>query len=432
MNIQTLYELYRQHPQVQTDTRQLQQGDLYFALKGAQFNGNLFAKDALEKGAAYAIVDEETACINDRCILVPDVLQTLQQLALHHRRQFTIPFIAITGTNGKTTTKELVTQVLSAKFKTYATAGNLNNHIGVPLTILCIKPDAEIAIIEMGANHQHEIEFYCQIAEPNFGLINNVGKAHLEGFGGLEGVRKAKGELYDYIRTHKGSIFINNDLPYLLEMAEGIAHQITYGSRQADVVGIALADSPLLKVAMMSKQMETTIQTKLVGDFNLPNVLAAVAIGHHFGMDIDTIKAALEAYEPSNSRSQLLEIGTNTLILDAYNANPSSMKLALENLARTKTEKTKWAMLGAMKEMGEVCEAEHRALVQLAKDLELKNIVLVGHEFKNLEQDFLWFENSDDAAAWISAQQIDNAMILIKGSRGAKMEVACEAFKPKN
>lgn len=428
MNIVSLYEIYLQHPNVQTDTRKLQTGDLYFALKGANFNGNRFADVALAAGAAYCIVDEAEAVLNERCILVADVLQTLQQLALHHRQQFDIPFIAITGTNGKTTTKELVTQVLSAQYRTYATEGNLNNHIGVPLTILKIRKDAEMAIIEMGANHQKEIAFYCTVAEPDFGLINNVGKAHLEGFGSVEGVKKAKGELYDYIREHKGMIFINSDLDYLAEMAKGIDNQYSYGTANAKIIGKALHSEGLLKLAVLSSGMETTIQTQLVGDYNLPNVLAAVAIGSYFNMDIDTIKDALESYQPSNSRSQLLQKGSNTIVLDAYNANPSSMKLALENMANVQTTKHKWLLLGAMKEMGESCREEHQALVSLAQQLAFDHVVLVGQEFEPVKGAYLWFETSEQARDWIREQPIADSMILVKGSRGSKMEVVLEAL----
>ncbi|WP_129020176.1 UDP-N-acetylmuramoyl-tripeptide--D-alanyl-D-alanine ligase [Edaphocola flava] len=428
MDIVSLYKIYLQHPDVQTDTRKLKSGDLYFALKGANFNGNRFAATALDAGAAYCIVDEADAVVDERCILVADVLETLQQLALHHRRQFTIPFIAITGTNGKTTTKELVTKVLSAKYRTYATEGNLNNHIGVPLTILKIRKDAEMAIIEMGANHQKEIAFYCTVAEPDFGLINNVGKAHLEGFGSVEGVRKAKGELYDYIREHQGTIFINSDLDYLGEMAQGIAHQYTYGTTNAKIIGKPLQSSGLLKLAVLSSGMETTIQTQLVGDYNLPNVLAAVAIGTYFDMDIDTIKSALEAYQPSNSRSQLLEKGTNTIILDAYNANPSSMKLALENMATLHTDKSKWLLLGAMKEMGESCYEEHKSLVDLAKHLNFEQVLLVGEEFESVKDQYQWFATSAEAYDWISRNPIVNSVVLVKGSRGSKMEVVLEAL----
>lgn len=429
MDIITLYDIFTSYPQVQTDSRKVKEGDLYFALKGSNFDGNLFAEQALAAGAAYAIVDDAQFANNRKCIVVADVLTTLQQLALYHRKQFDIPFIAITGTNGKTTTKELVHKVLSASFKTYATEGNLNNHIGVPLTILKVRPDAEMAIIEMGANHEREIAFYCTIALPTFGLINNVGKAHLEGFGSLEGVKRAKGELYDYIRTTNGSIFINSDLDYLKGMATGIANQISYGTSNAHVIAKPLTSEGLLRFAVLSSGMECTIQTQLVGDYNLPNALAAIAVGSHFNMEIDTIKAALESYTPSNSRSQLIQMGANSIIMDAYNANPSSMKLAIENMHQIKTFKTKWLLLGAMKEMGENEKAEHQQLVDLASKLGFENVLLVGKEFENINHNYQYFEDSVTAAQWLLLHPINDAYILVKGSRGARMEQIVTAFQ---
>jgi len=422
MNIEALYKIYQQHPHIQTDSRKIAAGDLYFALKGGNFDGNNFAAQALQDGAAYAIVDDPTVVASDKYILVDDVLSTLQHLATHHRKQFNIPFIAITGTNGKTTTKELAYQVLSSSFRTYATEGNLNNHIGVPLTLLKIRPDAEMAIIEMGANHEKEIAFYCGIAQPNYAIINNVGKAHLEGFGSLEGVRRAKGELYDYIRQTNGTIFINADLYYLQEMAQGITKQVRYGSANASVLGRVISGGPCLQFAVLSSGMETLIQTQLVGDYNFPNAMAAVAVGHHFGISVDKIKTALEAYSPSNSRSQLIQKGNITIIMDAYNANPTSMKLAIDNLAAMQTEKEKWLLLGAMKEMGENCKQEHEALVQLAQAHGFTNVILVGKEFEQVQHNYRYFETAAAAGEWLAAHLPDNAIMLVKGSRGSKME----------
>jgi UDP-N-acetylmuramoyl-tripeptide--D-alanyl-D-alanine ligase len=427
MSIQELYEIYVQYPSVQTDSRKIKPGDIFFALKGDNFNGNLFAAKALEDGAAYAVVDEQPAIADSRYILTDDVLHTLQTLAGHHRLQFDIPVIAITGSNGKTTTKELLIAVLSARFKTYATEGNLNNHIGVPLTLLKIKRDAEIAIIEMGANHIGEIASYCKIAAPNSGLITNCGKAHLEGFGSIEGVRKAKGELYDYLRQFHGTAFRNADLDYLSGMAHDIEEQITYGTTNAQVIGKSIGDEAMLKVAMLTSGMETQIQTQLVGAYNLPNVLGAVAVGHYFGIDIDIIKNALEHYQPSNSRSQWLEKGDNKIILDAYNANPSSMKLALENLAEMPAA-NKWLLLGAMKEMGTESEAEHQVLADLATSLGFTNVILTGSEFANTKHNFQWFDTSVDVKNYLLQHPVHNATILIKGSRGSKMEITLEAF----
>ncbi|HTO17267.1 MAG TPA: UDP-N-acetylmuramoyl-tripeptide--D-alanyl-D-alanine ligase [Edaphocola sp.] len=428
MEIQELYKIYQKFSSVQTDSRKVERGDLFFALKGENFDGNKFAAQALKDGAAYAVIDNADFSTGDNCIVVEDVLVTLQQLANYHRKQFSIPFIAITGSNGKTTTKELLHQVLACKYITYATEGNLNNHIGVPLTILKIKTDAEIAIIEMGANHQKEIASYCAIAAPNYALINNVGMAHLEGFGGLEGVKKGKGELYDFIRENGGSIFINTDLDYLEEMAHGIENRITYGRANAQVIGRMLHQESFLKFIVLSSGMETVIQTKLVGDYNFPNALAAIAVGNHFDIDIDTMKTAIEQYNPSNNRSQLIEKGNNTIILDAYNANPSSMKLAIENIAKMNTSKPKWLLLGAMKEMGASSRVEHQMLINIVNSLDFENVILVGNEFEGLMHEFKYFENSVAAKAWLLLNPIKDALVLIKGSRGAKMEEVLNSF----
>ncbi len=427
MEIAELYELYLQQPSIQTDTRKLQEGGLFFALSGANFDGNVFAKQAIEKGAAYAVIDNATYAEDDRYIVVNNVLTTLQQLANHHRRTFDIPFIAITGSNGKTTTKELLAAVLGSQFVTYATEGNLNNHIGVPLTLLKIKRDAQMAIIEMGANHQREIASYCEITEPTHGLITNCGKAHIEGFGGIEGVRKGKGELYDYLRAHDGIIFRNTDLDYLHEMAHDIRQQITYGSAGATYIGKPLTGDVFLKVATLSSHAETTIDTHLVGAYNFPNVMAAVAAGLHFGIGIDEIKAAIAAYNPDNSRSQWLQKGSNRIILDAYNANPSSMRAAILNFAAADLP-NKMLWIGGMKEMGNDEEQEHQELVALIAQYEWQEVILAGKEFKGLQNGYNWFETSADAAAYVKANPPANSAILIKGSRGSKMETLLEAL----
>ncbi len=421
MHIEELYQLYLAHPVVQTDTRKLKEGDLFFALKGDNFNGNLFAIQAIEKGAAYAIVDEAPEVDNPRIIVVDNVLSTLQELAKYHRKQFNIPFLAITGSNGKTTTKELVHAVLSSHFKTYTTEGNLNNHIGIPLTLLKVKADAEIAVVEMGANHQREIAGYCTYTLPNYGLINNVGKAHLEGFGGIEGVKKGKGELYDFIRETRGAIFINNDFDYLQEMSAGIGNRITYGTANASTTGKLLKSEPFLEVEITSPHEIGTIATHLVGDYNLPNVLAAVCAGLHFGVPPFKIKTAIEQYKPSNSRSQLLEVGTNKIILDAYNANPSSMKLAIENFAKLQADK-KVLMLGGMAEMGEASLSEHQAIVKLISLHHWHDVVLVGGDFGKISHSYNYFNTSLEAREWYKNQLFSNTHLLIKGSRSMKME----------
>jgi UDP-N-acetylmuramoyl-tripeptide--D-alanyl-D-alanine ligase len=421
MRIEELYQLFLKHPSVQTDTRKLKEADLFFALKGDNFNGNKFALQALEKGAAYAIVDEMATGADDRIIVVEDVLGTLQQLAKYHRQQFNIPFLAITGSNGKTTTKELIHAVLSSHFKTYTTEGNLNNHIGIPLTILKVKADAEIAVIEMGANHQKEIASYCEYALPTHGLINNVGKAHLEGFGGIEGVKKGKGELYDYVRETNGTIFINNDFAYLKEMSEGIQHKVSYGTHNDSITGELISSEPFLTVNISSNPEIGLINTHLVGDYNLPNVLAAVCVGLHFGVPENKIKTAIESYQPSNSRSQLIESGTNKIILDAYNANPSSMKLAIENFAKLPAEK-KVLMLGGMAELGEESIAEHQYIIDLIQKFNWHKVVLVGGDFTKIPHSFENFNSSLEARDWYKNQQFTHAHLLIKGSRSMKME----------
>ncbi len=427
METAELYKIYLQHPVIQTDTRKLQPGGIFFALSGANFNGNLFAAQAIEQGVSYAVIDNPEYAASEQYIVVPDVLQALQQLANQHRRQLNIPFIGITGSNGKTTTKELMTAVLRKRYVTYATEGNLNNHIGVPLTLLKIKPDAEIAIIEMGANHLREIAAYCTIAEPTHGIITNCGKAHIEGFGGIEGVRKGKGELYDFLKARNGTIFRNTDLDYLQQMAAGIQHEITYGSTNAEYIGKPVMNGVFLQVALLNAHHETLLDTNLVGEYNFPNVMTAVAVGLHFGVANDDIKKALSEYNPDNSRSQWLQKGTNKIILDAYNANPTSMRAAILNFAAADLPaKTLW--IGGMKEMGATELAEHTELVSLISGYEWKQVILVGKEFKDIHGDYKWFDNSTEAAAYIKSHAPANSSILVKGSRGSKMELMTEAL----
>lgn len=430
MNIPQLYDVYLQYPSVQTDTRKIKKGDLYFALKGPTFDGNAFAQKALDLGASYAIVDNANYVHNQNCILVKDVLDTLQQLAHFHRKQLHIPFIAITGSNGKTTSKELITAVLKQKFRTYATEGNLNNHIGVPLTILKIRNDAQIAVIEMGANHQREIASYCAIAMPDYAVINNCGKAHIEGFGGIEGVRKGKGELYDFIRANGGTIFINTDLDYLEEMAKGIPKRVTYGIQGATYTGTISSNEMLLKVSVKTPSGSFEIRSNLVGSYNLPNVLLAVAVGAQFEVSRQQIKAAIEAYEPDNSRSQFVVKGSNKIILDAYNANPTSMRAAISNFSNLAGKKIIW--LGAMKEMGEDEAYEHLELIKYVEQWNWADVILVGQEFELHKGAHKWFPNSELAANYIEQNKPHEALILIKGSRGSKMEKLAEMLEPNN
>ena len=455
MKIESIYEIYLKYPSIQTDSRKLKEGDFFVALKGPHFNGNQFALRALDAGAAYALIDEmpnqselqaaelSEPGISKRLLLVDDALTTLQQLAKHHREQLHIPFIAITGSNGKTTSKELIYTVLASHFITYTTQGNLNNHIGVPLTLLSIRKDAQMAVIEMGANHQKEIESYCAYTLPTHGVITNCGKAHLEGFGGIEGVRKGKGELYQFLRDHNGTAFVYADYDYLLPMSTGIANIIHYGQNKGLVQGRIQASEPFLTVAITaglesvdSGDSETPthknpilIKSQLVGDYNLPNILCALTIGKFFGVPTAKMIKAIEDYAPSNSRSQLIVQGTNHIILDAYNANPSSMKVAIENFARIHANR-KILLLGGMMELGAESIAEHKALVELVASLGFKEVVLVGGDFiytKDLftqytNANFIYKDNALEAREWLQQLNLQDSYILVKGSRSMKME----------
>jgi UDP-N-acetylmuramoyl-tripeptide--D-alanyl-D-alanine ligase len=419
--ITALYEVYKKHPFIQTDTRKLQPGELFFALKGPNFNGNAFAQQALHIGAAAVIVDEDTGIVDNRLFQTENVLVTLQQLALHHRKQFNIPFIAITGSNGKTTTKELINAVLSTTFRTSTTIGNLNNHIGIPLTILAIPFDTEMAIIEMGANHQREIEGYCLYTQPTHGLITNCGKAHLEGFGGVEGVKKGKGELFDYLRKNNGTAFVMWDYPYFHEMTQGMENLVMYGTKHGFVTGQTEKSEPFLEVKITSDSTIGTIHSHLVGDYNLPNILAATAVGSYFSVNPILIKEAIETYIPTNSRSQLVKKGSNSIILDAYNANPSSMRAAIENFANLPVP-NKYLLLGGMMELGTESIQEHQALVDLMQQYHWNNVVLVGGDFERVAHPYLFFLDAEAAAIWLKQANIQDGYFLIKGSRSMKME----------
>jgi UDP-N-acetylmuramoyl-tripeptide--D-alanyl-D-alanine ligase len=414
-------------PSIETDSRKLKKDDIFFALKGPNFNGNNFAKQALQSGAAYVVADELLSFQSERIIQVDNVLETLQQLAKYHREQFRIPFIAITGSNGKTTTKELLHEVLSTTFKTYTTERNLNNHIGIPLTILKIKPDAEIAVIEMGANHLQEISGYCQYAKPTHGLITNIGKAHLEGFGGEKNVKKGKGELFQYLKTYDGTVFVNTDDDAVYDLSKTINNAIFYGSKSKNSTGAIIKNDPFIEVKIEDKK-PFTIQTNLVGAYNLPNVLAAFCIGKYFKIESGKIKSAIENYQPSNNRSQLIQKDTNTIILDAYNANPGSMKAAIENFAKMKGDK-KILLLGSMMELGTESEKEHADIVSLIDQNKWGAVVLVGKNFKEIENHYISFENADQARVWLKDQHFKNAQILIKGSRSMQMEKVLEDFQ---
>ena len=426
--ITSLYALYLKNRSVQTDTRKLSAGQIFFALKGPQFNGNSFARQALDAGADAVVIDEDQGISDPRVFLVEDALKTLQDLAAYHRLQLKIPFLAITGSNGKTTTKELVNTVLSTTYKTSTTVGNLNNHIGVPLTILAIPPDTKIAVIEMGANHQKEIEGYCEYTRPTHGLITNCGKAHLEGFGGEEGVRKGKGELYDFLRSNEGTAFVMWDYDYFHDMSKGIPHIVTYGTHDAEYSGEALLSEPYLHVRMRGGTTITDIHTQLVGDYNLPNILAAVTVGEYFKVPAQKISAAIESYQPTNSRSQLMEKNGNTFILDAYNANPSSMKLAIENFNK-QHHPNKYVCIGGMMELGAESILEHERVIEQLDQSHWTNVILVGNDFSKVKHSYSYFPDSDSAAQAIKSMNIKDGMFLIKGSRSMRMENIMKAFE---
>lgn len=427
MELQALYNLFKQHPSVSTDTRNILPDSIFFALKGSNFNGNEFAEQALISGAAYVVIDEEKYKKNDRFILVEDALETLQALAHVHRKQLNIPFIGVTGTNGKTTTKELLYAVLSKKYKTYATKGNLNNHIGVPLTLLAIDHSIEMAIIEMGANHIGEIDFLCRIAEPTHGLISNVGKAHLEGFGSFEGVKKTKGELYDWLEANQGTLFLQGDNPFLKEMAEQrhIDKVVKYGFSESNaIIGSLIKADPLLQIEWHLQQSEEIFHadTQLAGSYNTENFLAAIALGHYFHVPLTLINNAISEYKPTNNRSQITKTDRNTVICDYYNANATSMEAALTNM-RIIEATHKVVILGDMFELGEESSYEHKKVVELAKTISGARLIFVGkafYEHQDVGGEF--FETTSDAKAALLSNPISHATILLKASRGMAFE----------
>ncbi|NTW34349.1 MAG: UDP-N-acetylmuramoyl-tripeptide--D-alanyl-D-alanine ligase [Bacteroidetes bacterium] len=428
-SIEYLYSLFIKHPHICTDTRNVSQGSIFFALKGENFNANKFAEDAIKNGSSYAVIDEPEYKKNDNYILVENVLDTLQQLAAWHRKQLTIPIIGITGTNGKTTTKELIFSVLSKKYNTSATKGNFNNHIGVPLSILDISKNIDIAIIEMGANHIGEIGELCKIALPDFGIITNIGKAHIEGFGSLEGIVNTKKELYDSVRLSHGKVFVCKDSSLLLKLSEDI-ERLTYGVfPDSDCRGEIEESNPLLKVKWYCKSEKKVINisTKLVGYFNFENVMAAICVGEYFGVCSEDIKNAIENYTPSNNRSQFIKTKKNTIIMDAYNANPSSMEASVRNFLQNSFD-NKLAIIGDMLELGVDAEKEHKKIIDLLENSDLNKVLLVGKHFSELKisKKFTAFPGVNEAAEWIAKEGINGYNILIKGSRGIKLEKLLE------
>ena len=437
MEMKELYELFLQHPTITTDSRDVPEGSMFFALKGDTFDGNAYAISALEKGAAYAVIDEKEYAkeSNDRLILVEDVLTTLQQLAKYHRVHLGTPIIGITGTNGKTTTKELISAVLKKKYNVLYTQGNFNNHIGVPKTLLQLTKEHDIAVIEMGANHPGEIKTLVEIVLPDFGIITNVGKAHLLGFGSFEGVIRTKGELYDFLRTIQGTAFINNDNPHLLGISDGLK-LVKYGQKDAKdllVKGELVECNPFLKFewqtsSTLTPQLSTvncqltTVQTRLIGSYNLDNALAAACIGTFFNVPATDISAALEEYTPSNNRSQLTITQDNKLVVDAYNANPTSMRAALDNFRLIKAEH-KMCILGQMGELGDVSEEEHQKVIDLLGDCGFEKVWLVGENFAKTAHPahYRLFANVEEVKAAIATEKPQGYLILIKGSNSNKL-----------
>lgn len=425
-----LYEIYKSHPIICTDSRTCLPGSLFFALKGDNFDANAFALGALEKGAAFAVVDNAVYAVDERFILVNDTLVTLQELARFHRRQLGTKIIGITGTNGKTTTKELIAAVLKQSYNTHFTQGNFNNHIGVPLTLLQLKPEHEIGVIEMGANHPGEIKMLSEIALPDFGIITNVGKAHLEGFGSFEGVMKTKAELYDFIHAENRKIFLNTGNENLLEMANNSGFSDRKGvlpyCLNSDIenklaTGKVISSSPLLEMQCITSKGGFDVKTQLIGTYNAENVLAAVSIGTFFDIPNEKIKFALESYQPQNNRSQFTQTEKNKLIIDAYNANPTSMQAAVLNFAVMEAE-NKTLIIGDMLELGGQSDMEHQRIVDLINENGFSDVYLVGKCFQAVKSNFIKFADVEKLKEHIQNKQLQNRFILIKGSHGIHLE----------
>lgn len=427
MTTSELYELFLHNPKVTTDSRNCPRGSIFFALKGERFDGNTYAEKALASGCTYAVIDNPDYYVGERTVLVDDALKALQQIAMKHRKAMGIPVIGITGTNGKTTTKELLAAVLSTKFNLLYTEGNLNNQIGVPLTLLRLTHEHEMAVIEMGASRPGDIKELVDIALPNYGVITNVGYGHLEGFGSFENILATKGELYDYLRHTHGKVFIKKEDEKLQSIVGGI-EQITYGYGDSSFAsGQIVGSNPYLVFDWKQQGKVHTVETHLIGDYNIDNVLIAVAIGRYFKIPSERINRAIAAYEPTNNRSQLLETGVNTLIVDAYNANPTSMKAALENFsAMTATPKA--VILGDMLELGAESEKSHQAIVELLKNCDFDKVLLCGSNFFRCAQDFTAFETTAALLESLRQQPLKGYHILIKGSHSMSLEKTIEAL----
>jgi len=429
MSTDKIYKLFLEHPIISTDSRKIKNGCLFFALKGENFNGNKYAEDALAQGAAYSIIDEAEYNNSENTILVENVLKVMQDLAAFHRKQLGIPILGITGTNGKTTTKELIATVLAEKFRVSFTQGNLNNHIGVPLTLLEMNSETEFGIVEMGANHRGEIAELCQIADPDFGIITNIGQAHLEGFGSFEGVKKTKGELYKYISQKEGSIFYNSDNPILNELSESIQNKISYGKQGASFTGEPIQSPPFIHVKANFAKGVLYLNSNLIGNFNFENILAAACIANHFKVDPLKIQQAIKAYQPTNNRSQLIKKGDLKIIMDAYNANPTSMSASI-NSYLSNLSGTNYLILGDMLELGKYSLAEHLKIIEMIPESLADNTFLVGQEFQKAGQSsaFRTFSNVNELGLFIKNNPIKNGNLLIKGSRGIQLEKILEVL----
>ncbi|MES2651307.1 MAG: UDP-N-acetylmuramoyl-tripeptide--D-alanyl-D-alanine ligase [Bacteroidota bacterium] len=425
-SIESLYQQYLKHPVICTDTRTITQGCLFFALKGDNFDANTFAIQALGQGAAFAIVDDQQFATHEKCILVSDVLSTLQDLARHHRNQLTIPIIGLTGSNGKTTTKELIKAVLAEKYKTFATKGNLNNHIGVPLSILSLPLDTEIAVIEMGANHQKEIEMLCEIAQPTHGLITNIGMAHLDGFGGFEGVKKGKAELYAYLKKTNGYAFVYRDNPYLIEMssAANLNKIVFYGTAKENEISGELVDTdPLIELKWANATDTHIAKANLTGTYNFENILAAICVGNFFEVSPEAIGKGLADYFPVNNRSQLTKTAFNTVICDFYNANPSSMGAALTNL-KALSGNHKTVIIGDMFELGSEAVEQHLQIAELSNRFNFDEQIFIGENFSAIKDKLKgrFFKTREEASIYLIENPIKDSLVLLKGSRGMALE----------
>lgn len=422
-HITDIYKEFTAGGRIVTDSREVKQGDIFIALKGENFDGNKFARQALESGAISVVVDNPEAELNSKCKLVPDTLLFLQELAKHHRKQLNIPILGITGTNGKTTTKELCNAVLSTQYKTFATQGNFNNHIGVPLTLLSMDNSIQFGIVEMGANHPGEIKQLCEIADPDFGIITNIGRAHLEGFGSYENIIKTKNELYDHIAAKGGKLFVNASDPLLMGLSENI-ERTTYGNGEGLIKGEIKQTTPYLVYSLRTLKGDLYIKTKLIGGYNFDNAMAASCTGIYFGISPLDIQAAIENYRPSNLRSQLLKTENNTIILDAYNANPSSMNVAVRNFGEMQAT-NKIVILGEMRELGSESEKAHQELFDLTIENKFDRIFLIGNNFEHCPNNYNFitrFNNTEALIEYVKANKLKDAFILIKGSRGNKLE----------